>query len=71
MSFGGNGGGTSSISGSNDVLLSSPAAGQVLTYDSTSAKWKNIGPAVVVLAAADPDPDPTKLAEGTLVVRLP
>jgi len=71
MSFGGNGGGSSSISGSNDVLLSSPATGQVLTYDGSTAKWKNIGPAVVVLAAADPDPDPTKLAEGTLVVRLP
>lgn len=71
MSFGGSGGGSSSISTSSDVQLSSPVAKQVLTYDSTSAKWKNIGPAVVVLAAADPDPDPATLAEGTLVVRLP
>lgn len=39
MSFG-NGGGNGSISGSSDVTLSSPAAGDIFTYDSSS-KWEN------------------------------
>ena len=41
MGFGGSGGGSGSIAGSSDVALSSPANDQVLTYDSTSAKWVN------------------------------
>ena len=41
MSFGGGSGGTSKISTSQDVALSNPADGQVLTYDATLAKWKN------------------------------
>ena len=41
MSFGGGGGGSSRISTSQDVALSNPADGEVLTYDGTLAKWKN------------------------------
>ena len=41
MSFGGGGGGTSSIAGRTDVFLSAPTSGQVLTYDSSTLKWKN------------------------------
>ena len=40
MSFGG-GSGTSSISGSTDVVLNSPANNQVLGYNTTLAKWQN------------------------------
>lgn len=32
----------SSISGLNDVIITSPAAGQVLTYNTTSASWVNV-----------------------------
>jgi|GEM_PF-3445685 len=64
MSFGGGGTGSSKISTSQDVALSNPTDGQVLTYDGTLAKWKNAagGGAVtsvagktgaVVLVAAD------------------
>lgn len=41
MSFGGNGGGSSSIATGSDVVLSSPVSNQVLTYDGAVAKWKN------------------------------
>lgn len=41
MSFGGSSGGSSSISGSSDVLLSSPTDSQVLAYDASAIKWKN------------------------------
>lgn len=41
MSFGGSGGGGGSIATSGDVSLNNPANNQVLTYDGTSAKWKN------------------------------
>jgi len=41
MSFGGGGTGSSKISTSQDVALSNPTDGQVLTYDGTLAKWKN------------------------------
>jgi hypothetical protein len=40
MSFGG-GSGSSSISGSTDVVLSSPANNQVLGYNYGTAKWQN------------------------------
>lgn len=36
------GGGSSSISSASDVSLSSPADSQVLGYDGTTAKWKNV-----------------------------
>ena len=41
MGFGGNGSGGGSVAGSSDVALSGPANNEVLTYDSTSSKWKN------------------------------
>ena len=41
MSFGGGGGGSSSIQGSTDVFLSSTSNGQVLSYNSGTAKWVN------------------------------
>jgi len=70
MSFGGKSGGSSSIASSSDVSLSSPQARQVLTYDSASGKWKNVGPSIVIIALNDPTPDPATLAPGALVVRL-
>jgi hypothetical protein len=42
MSFG-SGGGSSSIAGSSDVTLSSPATDDFLGYDSTTSKWQNKG----------------------------
>ena len=42
MGFGSSGGGgQSNISTSGDVSLSNPADNQVLTYDTTTAKWQN------------------------------
>lgn len=41
MSYGGSGGGSSRISTSGDVALSSPATGQALLYDGTLQKWVN------------------------------
>jgi len=41
MGFGGTSGGSSSIAMATDVALSSPTDAQVLTYDGTTAKWKN------------------------------
>jgi hypothetical protein len=43
MSFG-SVGGSSSISGASDVLLSSPTDSQVLAYNSASSKWNNQTP---------------------------
>ena len=48
------GGGSSSISSGTDVALSNPSDGQVLTYDGTTGKWKNVavsGSSAVTLAA--------------------
>ena len=39
--LGSGGGGSSTLAGLNDVAISSAANGQVLTYDSTTSKWKN------------------------------
>ncbi len=39
MGFGGGGGG--SVAGSSDVALNSPVNQDVLTYDSSTSKWKN------------------------------
>jgi hypothetical protein len=41
MSFGGGGSGSSQIATAQDVALSNPATGQVLTYDGALGKWKN------------------------------
>ena len=42
MGFGGSGGGGGgSVASSSDVALNSPTNNQVLTYDSSLAKWKN------------------------------
>lgn len=44
MGFGGSsGGGSSTVSGLNDVALSNPANSEILTFDTTSQKWKNAG----------------------------
>ncbi len=45
MGFGGSGGG-GSLSGSSDVALNSPANNEVLTYDTSTSKWKNATGAV-------------------------
>ena len=60
MSFGGSGG-SSSISGSSDVVLSSPATDQVLTYNSSTGKWNNKTyiPANGVLYSTNPSSRPT------------
>jgi hypothetical protein len=42
MSFGSGGGNSSSIAGSTDVTLSSPAAEDYLGYDNLTAKWENM-----------------------------
>ncbi len=41
MGFGGSGGGSGSVAGSSDVALNNPVNNNVLTYDSSSSKWKN------------------------------
>lgn len=41
MSFGGGGSGGGSIASDSDVVLSNPATGDFLGYDSTSSKWEN------------------------------
>jgi hypothetical protein len=41
-SGGGSGGGSSTLAGDSDVSISSPATGQLLTYDSTTSKWVNV-----------------------------
>ena len=41
MGFGGSGGGNGSIAASTDVALSNPINNEVLTYDTTTSKWKN------------------------------
>lgn len=41
MSFGGGGGGSASISTATDVVLSNPATGQFLGYNTGTAKWNN------------------------------
>lgn len=51
MTFGGAGGTQPSISGSNDVWLSNPGAGQVLVYDSSIQKWRNTTVSASVTAA--------------------
>ena len=63
MSFGGSGG-SGSISGSSDVVLSSPATDQVLSFDSSTGKWKNktltaIVPPNGVLYSTSPSARPT------------
>ena len=52
MSFGG-GSGTSSIVGSTDVVLNSPANNQVLGYNSGTAKWQNQSTSRTFLFSAD------------------
>jgi hypothetical protein len=41
---GGGGGGSSTLAGLTDVALTSPANGDVLTYDTGSTQWKNLAP---------------------------
>ena len=68
MGFGGSGG-SSSISGSTDVALSGLATDQVLTYDSSTSKWKNKVaqiPPNGVLYSTDPSTRP--IADTTKVV---
>lgn len=42
MGYGGAGGGSGSIASSSDVSLSNPADSQVLSYNSSTAKWRNV-----------------------------
>lgn len=64
MAFGGSGGGSSSISGSSDVLLNSPVDTQVLTYDGPASKWKN------ATAAIGSSPSYANLPAGTTLTVL-
>ena len=41
MGFGGGSSGSSAISSASDVALNNPANNEVLTYDTTTSKWKN------------------------------
>jgi hypothetical protein len=52
MSFGG-GSGSSSVAGSTDVVLNSPANNQVLGYNSGLAKWQNQATSRTYLFSAD------------------
>ena len=70
MSFGGSSG-SGSISGSSDVVLSGPTNNQVLTYDSSTSKWKNktltsVVPTNGVLYSTSPSSRPT--TDATIVV---
>lgn len=49
------GGGSSTLAGLSDVALSSPADGQILTYDSATSKWKNANPYSYTLPTASAD----------------
>ena len=44
MSFGGGFGGSSSIAGATDAFMSNPQNGQVISYNSSIAKWNNTTP---------------------------
>lgn len=75
MGFGGSGGGSASLSGSTDVALNTPANNQVLTYDSSTSKWKNAASAggsggsdLTVLNQTEPVPNGTPAG---LIVRIP
>lgn len=61
----GGGGGSGTLAGDTDVAISSPSAGQVLTYDTGTSKWKNAaslgGPFVVASAPDAPPASPTSL----------
>lgn len=53
MGFGNSGGGSGSIASSSDVALNNPTDTQVLSYDSSISKWKNIqSPAASVTSVA-------------------
>ncbi len=60
MGFGAGGGGGGAIGTATDVALSNPSNNQVLTYDGTTGKWKN-------MAASSGFADPTT-AKGDLIV---
>lgn len=49
MGFGGSGGGSNSVSGATDVALNNPTGSEVLTYDSSSSKWKNSNTAQTIV----------------------
>ncbi|MDB5180462.1 MAG: hypothetical protein JWO54_220 [Candidatus Saccharibacteria bacterium] len=46
-------GGSGSIATSSDVSFSNLASGQVLTYDTTTQKWKNVAASAGLLASKD------------------
>jgi hypothetical protein len=54
MGFG-SGGGSSSIASGTDVTLNNPASNQVLSYDTTIAKWKNQTPTKAIIGLANVD----------------
>jgi hypothetical protein len=55
MGFGSGGGGSGGIAGSNDVALNNPVNTEVLSYDSSTSKWKNA--TTVTQAAVDAKQD--------------
>jgi hypothetical protein len=46
-------GGSSTLAGDTDVLLTSPTNGQVLAYDTGSSKWKNVAALATFVALTD------------------
>lgn len=85
MGFGGSSG-SSSISGSTDVALNSPATNQVLKYNSTTNKWANgtLAPVAstgsfndltnkppTVVALASSDPNPTPGSDPIFAIVMP
>ena len=54
------------IAGAEDVFLSSPADGQTIQYNSSTAKWNNATPTAGAAIVIDPE-DTDGLADGTLI----
>lgn len=66
MSFGGGSTGASRISGATDVVFGLVASGDLLAYDSTVAKWKNVSPSTID-AVSDGSITSSKIANGTIL----
>lgn len=72
MSFGGNGGGSGSISSASDVALNNPSNSQTLQYDTGTSKWKNnaLSKASVGLSNVDNTADADKPISSATQVAL-
>lgn len=63
MSYNPGGAGSSSVSGSTDVVLSNPANTEVLTYDTSINKWKNAAGSSGAVSAHEAAVDPHSTAK--------